>query len=84
MQLAIELPDELGEQLIQHGNVDLFIQEAVQGKLLAEQKMRNLKVLSKAVNKGGRRSVTQSLTGLLKGSELDVNSYHQHLEDKYL
>lgn len=29
MQLVIELPDELGEQLLQQGNVAQFVEEAV-------------------------------------------------------
>ncbi len=33
MQLAIELPDELGKQLLQQDNVAVFVQEAVKKML---------------------------------------------------
>ena len=33
MHLAIELPDELGEQLLQQDNVVVFVQEAVKKML---------------------------------------------------
>jgi len=29
MQLAIELPDELGQKLLQHANMQQFVQEAI-------------------------------------------------------
>ena len=34
MQLAIELPDELGEQLMKQGDVSQFVQEAIRKMLL--------------------------------------------------
>ena len=34
MQLAIELPDELGNELLQQDNVTQFVQEAVKSRLL--------------------------------------------------
>lgn len=39
MQFAIELPDELGQKLLQHENVTQFIQEAIQLKLLKEEQL---------------------------------------------
>jgi HEPN domain-containing protein len=37
MKLAIELPDELGQELLQHANVQQFVQQAIK-KLLFEEK----------------------------------------------
>lgn len=37
MQLAIELPDELGKELLQQANISEFVQEAIK-RLLCEQK----------------------------------------------
>jgi ribosomal protein L13 len=37
MKLAIELPDELGQELLQHKNVQQFIQQAIK-KMLCEEK----------------------------------------------
>ncbi|WP_262967304.1 hypothetical protein [Methylobacter psychrophilus] len=37
MQLAIELPDELGQQVLQHGNVQQFVQRAIE-RMLSEEK----------------------------------------------
>jgi len=37
MQLAIELPDELGQELLQHANVQEFVHQAIR-KMLTEEK----------------------------------------------
>lgn len=37
MQLAIELPDELGQELLQHANVQEFVHQAIR-KMLMEEK----------------------------------------------
>ena len=37
MQLAIELPDKLGQQVLQHGNVQQFVQRAIE-RMLSEEK----------------------------------------------
>jgi hypothetical protein len=37
MQLAIELPDELGQQVLQHDNVQQFVQRAIE-RMLSEEK----------------------------------------------
>ena len=41
MQVAIELPDDLGKELLQQMNVNEFVQEAIR-KMLQEQKQFNL------------------------------------------
>ncbi|MBG1266939.1 hypothetical protein [Nostoc sp. WHI] len=38
MQIAIELPDELGKQLLEMPNMQLFVQNAVEKMLLERQK----------------------------------------------
>ena len=82
MQLAIELPDELGEQLLQQGNVVTFVQEAIK-KMLLEQKETN--TLEKIITaKKGHSPITQSFIGVLARSNLDERDYKKHLEDKYL
>jgi len=82
MQLAIELPDELGKELLQQVSVNEFVQEAV-SKMLQEQKQFNLeKKIIEA--KKGHLPVTQSFIGVLAGSNLDESDYKKHLEDKYL
>ncbi|GEM_PF-1021830 len=82
MQLAIELPDELGEQLLQQGNVVTFVQEAIK-KMLLEQKETKLaeKIIAA---KNGHLPITQSFIGVLASSNLDERDYKKHLEDKYL
>lgn len=39
MQLAIELPDELGQEVLQHTNVQQFIKLAIEKELSAEKKI---------------------------------------------
>ena len=82
MQVAIELPDDLGKELLQQMNVNEFVQEAIR-KMLQEQKQFNLeKKIIEA--KKGHLPVTQSFIGVLAGSNLDESDYKKHLEDKYL
>lgn len=82
MQLAIELPDELGKELLQQVSVNDFVQEAIK-KLLQEQKRLNVEQRIMAAKKG-HLPVTQSFIGVLAGSNLDEGDYKKHLEDKYL
>ena len=72
MQIAIELPDELGHQVMKHSNVQQFVQTAIE-KLLLEEKQSNKDI----------PPITKSLIGLLEHSSLDENDYKQHLSDKY-
>ncbi len=37
MQLAIELPDELGQEILQHANVQRFVKQALEKELSAEK-----------------------------------------------
>ena len=74
MQLAIELPDELGRQVLQHSNVQQFVQTAIE-KLLLEEQQLTMKDIP---------PITKSLIGLLENSNLDERDYKQHLSDKYL
>jgi hypothetical protein len=80
--LAIELPDNLGEQLLQQGNVTQFVQEAVKKRLL-EQKREKLEEKIVAAKKG-HLPVTQTFIGVLAGTNIDEGDYKKHLEDKYL
>jgi hypothetical protein len=84
MQLAIELPDELGEQLLRQGNVSQFVQEAVRKMLSDTYKTDNVDISFSTENKTEHLPITRSLVGLLKNSQLDIKDYKQHLEDKYL
>jgi hypothetical protein len=70
MQFSIDLPDELEQELLQQDNIQQFIQEAIKKKLSEE--------------KGKHLPITQSLIGLLKGSDFDCTVYEKHLEDKHL
>lgn len=81
MQLAIELPDELGIELLKQGSVNEFVQEAIK-KMLQEQQQLNLE---KKINeaKKGHLPVTQSFIGVLAGTQFDESEYKIHLEDKY-
>ena len=82
MQLAIELPDELGKELLQQVSVNEFVQEAIRKMLLEQQQLKLEKKISEA--KKGHLPVTQSFIGVLAGSNLDESEYKKHLEDKYL
>lgn len=82
MKLAIELPDELGKELLQQSSVNEFVQEAIR-KMLLEQKQ--FKLENKIIEaKKGHLPVTQSFIGVLAGTNLDESDYKKHLEDKYL
>ncbi len=74
MQLAVELPDELGRQVLQHPNMQEFLQTAIEKLLLEEQLGRQDNIPPK----------TRALIGLMKKSNFDEADYKQHLEDKYL
>lgn len=43
MQLVIELPDELGQELLRRGNVQQFIQQALEKTVLEEKKQNPAK-----------------------------------------
>ena len=51
MQLAIELPDELGQQVLQHENVQEFVKMALEKMLLEEKKtaQQELMAMIKAI-----------------------------------
>ena len=82
MQLAIELPDDLGKELLQQVSVNEFVQAAVRKMLLEQQQLNLEKKISEA--KKGHLPVTQSFIGVLVGTNLDESDYKKHLEDKYL
>lgn len=73
MQITIELPDNLGEELMQKENIEFFVQEAIK-KMLQTEKTLTAEHLP----------ITQSLVGLLKGFDIDERDYQRHLEEKYL
>lgn len=69
MQLAIELPDKLGQELMQRPNVQQFVQRAIEKMLLEEQVTIP--------------SVTKSLVGVMENSGVNENDYKRHLEEKH-
>lgn len=74
MQLAIDLPDELGKQVLQHPNMQEFVKTAIERLLLEEKKLKQDTIPPK----------TQSLIGLMSNSGIDEADYKRHLEDRYL
>jgi len=82
MQLSIELPDELGNQLLQQDNVTQFVQEAVRRRLLEVRQFDTQRNTLMTANE--YLPITRSLIGILKDSNLGINDYKQHLEDKHL
>ncbi|PZV13550.1 MAG: hypothetical protein DCF20_14950 [Pseudanabaena sp.] len=90
MQVAIELPDDLGKQLLEMPDMQLLVQKAVQKMLLEEQRKRtahNLLVERRQLLQQTNNEIlpiTRSLVGILKGSNVDVSDYKKHLEEKYL
>ena len=82
MQLAIELPDDLGKELLLQVSVNEFVQEAVRKMLLEQQQLNLEKKIDEA--KKGHLPLTQSFIGVLAGTKLDESEYKKHLEDKYL
>ena len=70
MQLAIELPDELSKKLLGKPDIQKFIQQAIEARLMAEQKTIP--------------PITKSLIGIMAGSGLDESDYKRYLEEKYL
>ncbi len=73
MQLAIDLPDELGKQVMQHPNAQEFVKIAIERMLLEE------KALTQSIP-----PKTKSLVGLMSDSAVDEADYKHHLESKYL
>ncbi len=91
MQVAIELPDELGKQLLEIPDMQLLVQKAIQKMLLEEQRKRTAhhllverKELLQQTNSNEILPITRSLVGILKGFNVDVADYKKHLEEKYL
>ena len=82
MQLAIELPDDLGKELLQQVSVNEFVQAAIRKMLLEQQQLNLEKKIDEA--KKGHLPLTQSFIGVLAGNKLDESEYKKHLEDKYL
>ncbi len=82
MQLAIELPDDLGKELLQQVSVNEFVQAAIRKMLLEQQQLNLEKKIDEA--KKGHLPLTQSFIGVLAGTKLDESEYKKHLEDKYL
>ena len=76
MQLAIDLPDELGKQVMQHPNVQEFVKSAIE-RMLLEEKALEQKPISIPPK-------TRSLIGIMTRSGVDEADYKQHLEDRYL
>ncbi len=74
MQLAIDLPDELGRQVLQHPNAQEFVKTAIERLLLEERSLEQKTIPPK----------TKSLVGIMSRSGVDEADYKQHLEDKYL
>ena len=70
MQLAIELPDELSEKLLGKPDIQKFIQQAIEARLMAEQETIP--------------PITKSLIGIMAGSGLDESDYKRYREEKYL
>lgn len=50
MQVAIELPDELGKQLLELPDIQLFVQKAVKKMLLEERQNQASELLTDLVN----------------------------------
>ena len=91
MQVTIELPDDLGDQLLQMPDMQLLVQKAVEKMLLEEQKRRatndllvEQRELLQQTSNDEILPITRSLVGILKGSYVDVADYKKHLEEKYL
>ena len=78
MQLAIELPDELGQELMKKENVELFVQEAIRKMLQYESALKSEQKADIHL------PITQSLLGILKGCDIDEEDYKRHLEEKEL
>ena len=70
MQLAIELPDELSKKLLGKPDIQKFIQQAIEARLMAEQETIP--------------PITKSLIGIMAGSGLDESDYKRYIEEKYL
>jgi hypothetical protein len=50
MQVVIELPDELGKQLLELPNMKMVVQEAIEKVLLVEQQKQSSQLLVNIVN----------------------------------
>ena len=90
MQITIEFPDDLGEQLLELPDMQLFIQNAVKKMLLEQSKqilddpvIERTELLQKP-NNDEILPITRSLVGILEGSNVDISDYKKHLEENYL
>ena len=89
MQVKIELPDELGKQLLKMPDMQLLVQKAVEKILLEEQSRRDdllveQRELLHQTSNDEILPITRSRVGVLKGYHVDVADYKKHLEEKYL
>lgn len=73
MQIAIELPDDIGQQVLQQPNSQEFVRIAIEKHLL-EFKAKSTSIPPK----------TRALIGLLAKSNGDIADYKKHLEQKHL
>lgn len=63
MQLAIELPDELGREVLQHADVQNFVRQAIEKMLQEEKRQTQAKqeLLSLMANVPGSVSLAEEL-----------------------
>jgi antitoxin component of MazEF toxin-antitoxin module len=80
MQVKIELPDELGKQLLEMPDMQLLVQKAVEKILLEEQSRRaahdllvEQRELLPETSNDEILPITRSLVGILKGSHVQLN-----------
>jgi len=73
MQVAIELPDDIGRQVLQQPNSQEFVRKAI------EKQLHELNI-----QQSSTPPKTRSLIGLLAGSNTEMGDYQRHLEEKHL
>jgi hypothetical protein len=82
MQVKIELPDELGKQLLEMPDMQLLLEE--QSRRATHDLLIEQRELLHQTSNDEILPITRSLVGILKGSNVDVSDYKKHLEEKYL
>ncbi|POZ49788.1 hypothetical protein [Methylovulum psychrotolerans] len=82
MQITIDLPDNLTEELLEKPDFKKFVQDGITKILLDYKIQQNSYTALK--NEQTDTPITKSLVGVIRNCNLDESDYNKHLEEKYL
>jgi hypothetical protein len=80
MQLTIDLQDTFEKDILDYSDFKNFVQEQVVKLVIEYKNQKRVQSLDTEI----KTPITDSLVGIIKGSNLDESDYKKHLEEKYL